>query len=857
MPAATLVSFGGGDLGAQVTAGTTITPLPGQVDGSLTIAADGSLQFVPAALESGELHFTYLIQNSGGQSQGHVTVEVYGAVGFTSGDHATFVVGQPGTFAVTTAGTPAPDVTISSANPPAWLALVDHHDGTATLSGTPPAGSSGSYTLQLSAQSTGGAATQQLTLTVNQGPGAGGTTTATFTAGGAGKLQLAATVSPAAVFTNDGAALPGGLLLSPSGLLEGTPATGTGGVYTLTITASNGVPPDATFVVTLTVDEAPRFTNDAKATFGIGVPGEFPLAAAGFPSSFTFSNSGAALPEGLSLDADGVLEGTVAEGSEGVYPLQFTVDNGVDPAATQDFELTIVAGDDGPPDITSEDHATFQVGIAGSVQITASGPADLDFTDVGDEPPAGLTLKPDGTLAGTPRPGSGGVYHLVIQASGDGQFAQQDLTVTVLDKPAFTSTSSATFEIGQGSQSFALAATGYPGTMTFTSNGEALPAGITLSTAGVLSGTPGDGTAGVYHLTFAAANGVNPAASQSFTLTVLAALKITSATATTFTTSTMGSFTVTTTGTPAPKLSVGGAGLPGGVTFVDNGNGTGTLGGIPNPGTGGVYALTFNASNAGGAAPQQAFTLTVNQPPAITSAPAATFGTGTAGSFTVTVTGYPLPAVTLAGLPGGLSFTDNQNGSGTLGGTAGASTGGVYPLTVVAGAAQQSFTLTVDQPGSLTSAAAATFTVGTSGLFTAIAAGYPVPDISSPVRFPAACCSPTSGTGPRRCRGRPRLAPVGPTRSPSPPATPPSPSPTRSTRRSASPARRGPASPPARPAASSSRRWASRGRPSRWPRGASPTGSLSSTRATARRRWRGRRGRARWGATPSASARVG
>ena len=50
------------------------------------------------------------------------------------------------------------------------------------------------------------------------------------------------------------------------------------------------------------------------------------------------------------------------------------------------------------------------------------------------------------------------------------------------------------------------------------------------------------------------------------------------------------------------------------MTFVDNGNGTGTLGGTPAAGTGGTYAMTFTATNSGGSA-VQSFTLTVNETP--------------------------------------------------------------------------------------------------------------------------------------------------------------------------------------------------------------------------------------------------
>jgi Concanavalin A-like lectin/glucanases superfamily/IPT/TIG domain/Domain of unknown function (DUF2341)/Putative Ig domain len=93
---------------------------------------------------------------------------------------------------------------------------------------------------------------------------------------------------------------------------------------------------------------------------------------------------------------------------------------------------------------------------------------------------------------------------------------------------------------------------------------------------------------------------------------------ITSANSTTFTVGTAGSFAVTTTGTPTPTVSETGT-LPSGVTFVNNGNGTATLGGTPAAGTAGSYPITITASNGVGTAATQSFTLTVNQAPAITS----------------------------------------------------------------------------------------------------------------------------------------------------------------------------------------------------------------------------------------------
>ena len=178
---------------------------------------------------------------------------------------------------------------------------------------------------------------------------------------------------------------------------------------------------------------------------------------------------------------------------------------------------------------------------------------------------------------------------------------------------------------------------------------------------------------------------------------------ITSAGQASFTAGTPGSFTVTSTGPPAPGLTETGA-LPAGVTFVDNGDGTATLSGTPAAGSGGVYALTFTAANGATPSAQQSFTLTVDATPSVTSADNATFMLGAAGSFTVTASGFPTPAFTVgSGLPAGVTFVDNGNGTATLSGTPAAGTGGFYPLTFtasngVATAAQQAFTLKVNRP---------------------------------------------------------------------------------------------------------------------------------------------------------------
>jgi len=176
---------------------------------------------------------------------------------------------------------------------------------------------------------------------------------------------------------------------------------------------------------------------------------------------------------------------------------------------------------------------------------------------------------------------------------------------------------------------------------------------------------------------------------------------ITSANSTTFTVGMPGSFPVTATGFPTPTLSRSSTDtLPSGVTFVDNGNGTATLSGTPAAGTGGTHPLTFTAANGVLPDAMQPFTLTVNQAPKITSLNSHTFTGGTAGTFMVTTTGFPTPALTQTGLPPGLTFHDNGDGTATIASTA--TTPATLPTSLTITAtngvtpnANQSFTLTV------------------------------------------------------------------------------------------------------------------------------------------------------------------
>ncbi len=134
--------------------------------------------------------------------------------------------------------------------------------------------------------------------------------------------------------------------------------------------------------------------------------------------------------------------------------------------------------------------------------------------------------------------------------------------------------------------------------------------------------------------------------------------------------------------------------LPSGVTFTDNGNGTGTLAGTPAAGTRGTYSITFVADNGVSPNASQPFTLTVVAAPVFTSPSATTFYLDSAGTFTPTASGSPAPTITEYGnLPAGVTFS-----GGVLSGTP--KHLGSFPILFtanngVSGPVTQNFTLVV------------------------------------------------------------------------------------------------------------------------------------------------------------------
>jgi hypothetical protein len=174
-----------------------------------------------------------------------------------SANNATLTEGAAAAFTITTTGTPTPSLS-EMGSLPNGVKFIDNGDGTATLTGTPTV--AGQFPITITA-SNGvlPVATQSFTLTVlpvtpTVAPALTSPSNTTFVEGRAGTFTVTATGTPTPSLSESGP-LPNGVQFIDNGngtaTLAGTPTVA--GQFPITITASNGVLPNATQKFTLTV----------------------------------------------------------------------------------------------------------------------------------------------------------------------------------------------------------------------------------------------------------------------------------------------------------------------------------------------------------------------------------------------------------------------------------------------------------------------------------------------------------------------------------------------------------------------------------------------------------------------------
>ena len=251
--------------------------------------------------------------------------------------------------------------------------------------------------------------------------------------------------------------------------------------------------------------------------------------------------------------------------------------------------------------------------------------------------PAGISLSADGTLSGTPT--ATGTFSFTVKVTdANSQSATQATSLTVNAGVSATFTPPPAGQVGVAYTDTLTAAGGTP-PYTWSVNAGSLPPGITLTSAGVLAGTPT--AAGSYAFTVNVIDQNNGIATSSITLVVTATLSLT------FTAPPAGqvgvAYTDTLTaagGTTPYTWSVSAGSLPAGLTLTAS---TGVLAGAPT--TAGTFSFTVKVTDANNQTATKATSITVAggvlaiTVPASTTLPSASpGGTISARLGTVTVT---------------------------------------------------------------------------------------------------------------------------------------------------------------------------------------------------------------------------
>ncbi len=467
-------------------------------------------------------------------------------------------------------------------------------------------------------------------------------------------------------YTVTSGALPAGLSLSAVGVLSGTPTAA--GTFSFTVTAKDSNNITGAQAYSLAVAAAPTITlSPTTLTAGqVGVAYSQTITASGGTSPYTYTVTSGALPAGLSLSAGGALSGTPTAG--GTFSFTVTAKDSNNITGAQAYTLTVNA-----PTITLSPSTlpAGQVGAAYSQTITASGGTSpySNYRVSSGALPAGLSLSTSGVLSGTPTAAGSLNFNVQVtdSSTGTGPYTQaQAYTLAVAAAPTIT-LSPATLTAGQVGVSYSQTITASGGTSpyTYTVTSGALPAGLSLSAGGVLSGTPT--AAGTFSFTVTAKDSNNITGAQAYTLAVAAAPTITLS-PTTLTAGQVGvaySQTITASGGTSPyTYTVTSGALPAGLVLSTGGALSGT------PTAGGTFSFTVTAKDSNNITGAQAYTLTVNAPTITLSPSTLPAGqVGAAYSQTITASGGTSPysnyRVSSGALPAGLSLST----SGVLSGT--------------------------------------------------------------------------------------------------------------------------------------------------------------------------------------------
>jgi hypothetical protein len=272
--------------------------------------------------------------------------------------------------------------------------------------------------------------------------------------------------------------------MTSSGAISGRPTMS--GTSTMTVRATDVVSRSGEGVVQLRVIEPMLALGPATLPNGtIGLDYDQSLTGSGGVDPYSFSLESGALPDGLALSAGGSITGRPTTAGTSTFEVRMTDQDSN--AITGMRSITIVAP---ALAVSPTSFAPVTVGTPFDVTLSASGgTAPYTFAITTGTLPPGLTLTTAGVLSGTPT--SIITTNIVITASDSGGLMGAR-AFTLRITPATLVLSPAQLPSAQPGTMYAqqLGADGGTRPYLFSVMAGSLPGGLTLSSSGLISGTP-------------------------------------------------------------------------------------------------------------------------------------------------------------------------------------------------------------------------------------------------------------------------------------------------------------------------------------------------------------------------------
>jgi hypothetical protein len=302
-----------------------------------------------------------------------------------------------------------------------------------------------------------------------------------------------------------------------------------------------------------------------------------------------------ALPANLSFDTTtGAITGTPV--TVGTSSHTFTLHDSLSPPQTVQRSLTLTINPTSAVlSITTTSLPDGNVGQAYNQPLHATGGTGaLTWSiDVGTLP-QDLSLNPTtGVISGTPTAAGTSSFTVRVADTG-GQADTQALSILInpSSPPNITTTSLPGGTVGLA-YSEGLQATGGTGTLVWSLSGGSLPANLTLSSVGTISGTPTN--TGTSNFTVMVTDALTQSDTQPLSIAVSAALTITTTSLPDATVGHSYSKTLQRSGGVSPFIWSVTPALPTGLSLNTS---TGTISGTPAKGTAGTYSLTFTVEDS-------------------------------------------------------------------------------------------------------------------------------------------------------------------------------------------------------------------------------------------------------------------